>query len=62
MWRNSLLTSLSLICLQRVPHQARFFICNHFLLFQLAHIHIAAPEISSMTAIIVFPPVALDSP
>ncbi len=47
--------------LRRVLNQTRFFICNHFPLFQLAHIHIATPDISSMTAIIAFPPAALDS-
>ncbi|MCI1534310.1 MAG: hypothetical protein LKH61_10045 [Lacticaseibacillus paracasei] len=35
------------------PSSDALFICNHFPLFQLAHIHIAAPAMSSMTAIII---------
>ncbi|WP_346222819.1 hypothetical protein, partial [Lacticaseibacillus casei] len=44
---------------QRRALVVRFFICNHLILFQLAHIHIATPAISNMTAIIVSPPVAV---
>ena len=41
------------------PSLGALFVYNHLILSQLAHIHIAAPEISSITAIIAFPPIAV---
>ena len=41
----------------RITARCRSFI--YFPLFQLAHIHIAAPAISNMTPVIAFPPIAV---